>query len=282
MNRLGPSWSTNIRIYSSRCGTYTQERWRGLRVRHWADLHRATSDSNTPAAARTCEEQPSTSTFGADLVKKQLALSHYQINPIYPSAVDTAWKVIQELVKQLSEYVTRSLPGFWRIAKACMDGKYRRRDPTGDLTATRRPASTCRAMALEIIKLYISTLSQFFTLSDVAIAEAAIREDGEDPPIPPFVPAGTTVIAACYFSERLLEDLAECAGELMVVDVGSEAGQGLRSTLDSLRWRFEEVIAATWARGKLLAHDPQLNFQIPDYYTSSKTGKVPQRGRLAT
>ena len=61
---------------------------------------------------------------------------------------------------------------------------------------------------------------------------------------------GTTVIIACYFCERLVEEVAECAGELMAVDVGSEAGAGLRSTLDSLRWRFQEVIAATWARGQ--------------------------------
>ena len=106
-------------------------------------------------------------------------------------------------------------------------------------------------MALEIIKLYTSTLSQFFTLSDVSVAESAIKKDGMDPPIPPFVPAGTTVLAACYFSERLVEEVAECAGELMAVDVGNEAGQVLRSMLDSLRWRFEEVIAATWARGEL-------------------------------
>ena len=105
-------------------------------------------------------------------------------------------------------------------------------------------------MALEIIRLYTTTLSQIFTLSDVAIAEATIREDGEDPPIPPFVPAGTTVMTACFFSEKLVEEVAECAGELMTVDVGGEAGQGLRSMLDSLRWRFEEVIAATWARGE--------------------------------
>lgn len=105
-------------------------------------------------------------------------------------------------------------------------------------------------MAIEIIKLYTTTLSQFFTLSDVSVAEAATKKDGMNPPIPPFVPAGTTVIAACFFSERLVDEVAECAGELSAVDVGNEAGQVLRSMLESLRWRFEEVIAATWVRGE--------------------------------
>lgn len=102
---------------------------------------------------------------------------------------------------------------------------------------------------MEIVKAYNTLLSQFFTLSDVAVAESAIHREGEDPPVPSFVPPGTTVITACYFAEKIVEDVTDCAGELMAVDVGSEAVTGLRSMLDSLRWRFEEVIAATWARG---------------------------------
>jgi len=33
---------------------------------------------------------------------------------------------IDKLVKTQSDYVARSLSGFWKIAKACMDGKYRK------------------------------------------------------------------------------------------------------------------------------------------------------------
>lgn len=136
-------------------------------------------------------------------------------------------------------------------------------------------------MALEIIKLYTSALSHFFTLSVVAIAESSVRRDGEDPPIPPFVPAGTTVIAACFFSERLVEEVAECAAELMAVDVGGEAGQGLRSMLDSLRWRFEEVIAAIWARGEVTVLDCRL-LQTPDCCISLRSGKALRKAQLDT
>jgi exocyst complex component 2 len=77
-----------------------------------------------------------------------------------------------------------------------------------------------------------------------------VRREGQDLPIPPFVPPGTTVLTACHFAERLVEDLMDTAGDLMVVDVGSEAVSGLKNTLDSLRWRLEEVIASLWTRGK--------------------------------
>lgn len=243
---------------------------------------------HTLTRARSCRSRLRRTTFDVEArsgkhkktagivpVPSELDQSYVPIAPVHnpalteigaASLVDASWMSVESLVKQLSEYVTRSLPGFWRIGKACMDGKYCKvspydealgpradvpqRDSTGNLLATQRPVSTCRTMALEIIKLYISTLSQFFTLSDVAIAEAAIRKDGEDPPIPAFVPSATTVIAACYFAEKLVEEVTECASELIAVDIGNEAGQGLRAMLDWLRWRFEEVIAATWARGR--------------------------------
>jgi exocyst complex component 2 len=104
-------------------------------------------------------------------------------------------------------------------------------------------------MALEVVKLYISLLSTFFTLSDVSVSQTACRQAEDSIPVPPFVPPGTTVLAACYFAERLVEDVNEGISELMGVDIGSEAGNGLKNMLESLRWRMQEVIAATWARG---------------------------------
>ncbi|WRT70517.1 uncharacterized protein IL334_007515 [Kwoniella shivajii] len=141
-------------------------------------------------------KEPSSSTAEADLLRRQLASADYQLNAMTP--VDAAWMTIQALVKQLSDYVTRSLPGFWKIAKACMDGKYRK----------------------------------FFTLS--ALSESQSRkEDQDDVPIPPFVPSGTSVITACYFAERLVEEVSDCSIELMSVDVASEARNGLKSMLDN-------------------------------------------------
>jgi len=105
-------------------------------------------------------------------------------------------------------------------------------------------------MAFEIIKLYTSSLSQFFTLSDANLAGSSVKKEHEDLPIPPFVPTGTSVLSACYFSEKLADEIAECVSELNGVDVGPEAVHNLKSLLESVRWRFEEVIASTWSRGK--------------------------------
>jgi exocyst complex component 2 len=104
-------------------------------------------------------------------------------------------------------------------------------------------------MALEVIETYISLLSTFFTLTDVSLSESTSRHENEAT-VPPFVPPGTTVLAACHFSEKLVDNVNEGIGELMGVDIGSESGNGLRNLLDSLRWRLQEVIGSLWARGR--------------------------------
>jgi exocyst complex component 2 len=134
-------------------------------------------------------------------------------------------------------------------------------------------------MALEVVKLYISLISTFFSLSDISVAESSRQRQGVDDslPIPPFVPAGTTVLAACYFGEKLVEDVNEGIGELMGVDIGSEAGSGLKNMLDSLRWRLQDVISALWARGECLTISLDLSSNCAiHYFVSALTAQMPR------
>lgn len=103
---------------------------------------------------------------------------------------------------------------------------------------------------MEIIRLYISSLSSFFTLSDAGLADQPRKDTSAELRIPPFVPAGTTVITACFFAERLIEEVAEAVSELSVVDIGSDALNNSRQLVENMRWRMEEVICATWAKGE--------------------------------
>lgn len=148
-----------------------------------------------------------------------------------------------------------------------MDGKFRKvnvshkrvlgllltvqqRDSSDNIAASNRPANTCRIMALEILKLYSSLLSQFFRLSDPAVAESTSRKDGGHQ-LPSFVPAGTTVITACYFAEKLVEYVSDCAGELAVHEVVNDSGNSMKGLIESMKWKMQEVIGAAWARGML-------------------------------
>lgn len=210
-------------------------------------------------AQKEASAEPSSSSPFTDLLRRQLALSEYTPNVLNPSAAERAWNAIQAMCAELSEYVVRSLPGFWKIAKACMDGRYLKRDATGTMRASHRPATSCRQMASDIIKTYLSTLAQFFRLSDISV----VAKSKPSSTIPNFVPAGTTVLAACYYAEKIVDDVSECVLELMAIDVGKEASQGAKGMLESLRWRLEEVISATWARDAQTLHLLDSNSKAP-------------------
>ena len=42
------------------------------------------------------------------------------------AAGNEVWKLIFELVRNLSEVLLQTLPSFWKVAKGYMDGKYRK------------------------------------------------------------------------------------------------------------------------------------------------------------
>ena len=107
-------------------------------------------------------------------------------------------------------------------------------------------------MAMEIVELYISHLSNFFGLSDPSL-DAPKRQDEEAKPLPTFVPLGTTVLTACHFGEKLVEEVYDGITDLMGVDVGGESGSGLKSMLHALRSRFQGIISTSWARGESLS-----------------------------
>lgn len=104
-------------------------------------------------------------------------------------------------------------------------------------------------MAMEIVDLYISHLTTFFGLSDASL-DTPNKQNDEARPLPSFVPLGTTVLTACHFGEKLVEEVYEGITDLMGVDVGGESGSGLKSMLQALRTRFQSIISTTWARGK--------------------------------
>lgn len=126
-----------------------------------------------------------------------------------------------------------------------MDGRYRKRDSSGALRASHRPAQACRQMAADIIKTYIVIIAQFFALSDVGVSsKKRLREQS----IPSFVPAGTTVLAAGYYGEQIANAIGDCTTELVAIDVGKDASSSVKSFMESLRWRMEEMITTTWIR----------------------------------
>ncbi len=111
-------------------------------------------------------------------------------------------------------------------------------------------------MAADVVRLYISLISQFFTLSDMAVSSpselssASSGVSGAD--FPPFMPQSSNAINDCALS-----DTYTCGDTGMRVgdgylEVSSDASSGMKGLLESARWRFENALTVVWLRGASL------------------------------
>ena len=101
-------------------------------------------------------------------------------------------------------------------------------------------------MALDIVKLYISLISDFFKLSDMAV----MASPSSDPSTPPLLPVDSHSLSIAHYLLKLLSELQESVSELNGMEISSEVSSSLKNLLESARWRFTDVLVSAWLRGK--------------------------------
>ncbi|RDB30270.1 Exocyst complex component 2 [Hypsizygus marmoreus] len=157
------------------------------------------------------------------------------------SSAEPSWQAIVDMVKNVSETMLTALPNFVKISKNFMDGKYRKPQAT---PTTRRSPTQSRTMALDVIKLYISLLSQFFTLSDMAV----MASPNANNPSPSFIPADSHSLATAHYLMKILGELQETVNDLNGLEISPEVPPSLKSLLESAKWRFVDVLVNAWLR----------------------------------
>ncbi|KAH7105187.1 exocyst complex component Sec5-domain-containing protein [Auriculariales sp. MPI-PUGE-AT-0066] len=163
-----------------------------------------------------------------------------QTEPVFaqsPSA--EAWNGVLALVKNDSEVMLTGLPMFWRIGRGHLDGKFKKVQ-----TTSVRSSQQAQAMALDIVKLYVSLLSEFFALSDKSVVSPSSTE----PPPPPFVPVGTNSAITAFYLLKIIAEINDCVNDVAGIELGMEANSTMKSLLESARWMFEDALAAAWCR----------------------------------
>ncbi|KAG9311750.1 exocyst complex component Sec5-domain-containing protein [Chiua virens] len=153
------------------------------------------------------------------------------------------WEVIFEMIKSMSETLISSLPNFWKIARSFLEGKFKR--PSG----SRRSAQQCSQMALDIVKLYVSLLSEFFNLSDAVVMQ---RSNNDSPP--KLLPKHSNSLTTAYFLIKILVEIQDCATEIMGMDTVPESSSNLRNLMESARWKFGDILVRAWLRDATLFH----------------------------
>ena len=102
-------------------------------------------------------------------------------------------------------------------------------------------------MILKVVQEYITLLSEFFRLSDMAASSSnQIISDG----LPAFLPAGSDSLTTSHYLIKLLAEMTDCVNEVVAMDVSPEATTSLHTLLETARWKFEEALCEVWLRGE--------------------------------
>lgn len=110
-------------------------------------------------------------------------------------------------------------------------------------------------MTQDIVTLYVTLLSQFFTLSS-SMNPPPVQHNADSTsssenvhPVPPFVPPSSTAPTICHWLLKILNEVSDCVNEVGALELAGEASQSLKELVANTRWRFEEAICSTWVRG---------------------------------
>jgi exocyst complex component 2 len=101
-------------------------------------------------------------------------------------------------------------------------------------------------MALDVVKLYISLVSEFFVFSDMAVRSPSLSADM----MPANMPEGSNSLTTAHYLIKLLGDIQECVNEVNGLEISAETSTSLKGLLESARWRFDDIFMHVWVRGK--------------------------------
>jgi exocyst complex component 2 len=99
-------------------------------------------------------------------------------------------------------------------------------------------------MALDIVKLYIGLLSEFFVLSDMAVMTSSASTT------PPLFPNHSNSLTTAHYFMKTIGEIQETISEIDTMDISSEAAGGVRNLLESARWKFVDILTHAWQRGE--------------------------------
>ncbi|KAI5478551.1 exocyst complex component sec5 [Pseudohyphozyma bogoriensis] len=225
--------------------------------RHILHLLRTSADASSSririAMDQIAEEQLEERRMAADLKTSVASFEALEGERMRETgAGHEIWKLIYDLVHNLSEVIVQTLPSFWKVAKGYMEGKYQKKNDTS-ASASRRSPTQCRVMTQDIVTLYVSLLSQFFTLSSSMTSQPPLNPASGSPdpnahPLPPFVPPSSNAPTICHWLLKILNEISECVSEVGALELAGEASASMKELVASTRWRFEEAICGAWVR----------------------------------
>jgi len=81
--------------------------------------------------------------------------------------------------------------------------------------------------------------------------------------VPPLLPTNSHSLSTAYYLLKMLNDIQETVNELNLMEISNEASAGLKSLLESAKWRFEDILITAWLRGEAFSN-VQTNLGLRD------------------
>ncbi|KAG6916419.1 hypothetical protein DXG01_006823 [Tephrocybe rancida] len=163
------------------------------------------------------------------------------------SSAERVWQSILDMIKSVSETMLSSLPNFCKISKNFMEGKYRKASlihaSQASSSGNRRSPTQSRTMALDVVKLYISLISEFFTLSDMAVMSPNMNN-----PSSSNLPSDSHSLSTAYYLMKILGELQDTVNDVNALEISPEVTSLLKSLLESAKWKFEDLLVGAWLR----------------------------------
>ncbi|CAE6493342.1 unnamed protein product [Rhizoctonia solani] len=185
------------------------------------------------------------------------------------------WQATLDYVKSVSEITLGALPNFWRIGKAFLEGKFKKTSGASTVnlsTGTRRSPTQCRTMALDVVRQYISLISEYFKLSDMAVSTLSPVANGQVPSS--FLPPGADSVSAAHWLQLILKEIIDCSREIGEMEIGGDASSMLKELIDGARWTFGDALCGLWVRDSKIFHT--LETWVTDPSNRSTTFYLPR------
>jgi len=99
-------------------------------------------------------------------------------------------------------------------------------------------------MALDIVKRYITLISELFKLSDVSVMTSAMFTNVP----PPLLPLNSHSICTAHYLRKILADIRETTNDLTGLDISPDTG--IPNLVESVKWRFLDILTGSWLRGR--------------------------------
>jgi exocyst complex component 2 len=99
-------------------------------------------------------------------------------------------------------------------------------------------------MALDIVRLYICLLSEFFVFSDMAVVTPSLLAESS---FAPLLPGDSNTLTTAHYLMKILTEIQDNVNEINSMEISTESS--LDDLLANAKWGFEDVLTHTWVRG---------------------------------